>query len=170
MIARILIGYVLCCAAALADGIPAQSYDALKLQHLDEPAPDFAIGGGQRLSSLGGRWVLLHFGATWCVPCRREMPALDRLYIRWHDGVDFVVVAIDEQRDGRVAAFAQSLGLHMPLLNLDAAAATPRYWTWGVPVTYLINPAGNIVARAMGDRDWDGPAAAALMQSLAGTD
>ena len=95
------------------------------------------------------------------------MPALDRLYTRWHaTDIRMLAVAIDTEHDGRVHEFAQKLGLHMPLMSLDQAPATPRYWTWGVPVTYLIDPAGTLKARALGERDWDSAAVDALLRSL----
>ena len=138
------------------------------MQRLDEAAPDFllrdASGNELRLTALRGRPVILHFWATWCEPCREELPALEAIARHMADsGVILVAVAIDEEADtARIRRYAQDLGVTFPVYLAREGTISERYWSWGVPVTYLIDPAGRLVARSLGPRDWT----SASMQTL----
>jgi len=163
----VLLAFCLCAAAHAAE-IGQSSLRELRLDKFDQPAPDFSIGDGRMLSDCRGQWVLLHFWATWCKPCVRELPQLNRLYLRWRDDpVTFLTVSIEYENRDEVFAFARRLGLQLPVLLANEIGITDRYWNWGLPVTYVINPEGMIVARALGPREWDSGAADALMASLA---
>ncbi len=112
------------------------------------PAPDFALQGldGRiyRLSELRGRAVLINFWATWCGPCRTEMPAIEEVYRRYADG-RLVVLAVNVEEDtDRVAPFVQRLGLSFPILLDRDGAVSRRYRVTGLPTTYLIRPDGTI--------------------------
>jgi thiol-disulfide isomerase/thioredoxin len=138
------------------------------MQRLDEAAPDFllrdASGNELRLTALRGRPVILHFWATWCEPCREELPALEAIARHMADsGVVLVAVAIDEEADtARIRRYAQDLGVTFSVYLAREGTISERYWSWGVPVTYLIDPAGRLVARSLGPRDWT----SASMQTL----
>ena len=130
------------------------------MQKLDEAAPDFmlrdASGGSLHLSDLRGRTVILHFWATWCKPCRMELPALEAMVHQLTDSaVMLIAVAIDVDMDSaRVRRYAHDLGVNFPVYLAADGTISERYWSWGVPVTYLIDPEGRLVARTLGPREW----------------
>jgi peroxiredoxin len=135
---------------------------ALGLQAPEEvvEAPGFSLpdltGKKIQLRELRGKLVLLNFFATWCGPCRDEMPGMERLF-RIHRDNGFVVVAINVQESAKtVRPFVQQLKLSFPTV-LDAEASVSReYGVRALPVTFLIGRDGNILWRAMGGRDWEG--------------
>ena len=125
------------------------------------PAPDFTLrqldGGELALSSLRGRVVLLNFWATWCKPCEEEMPAMERLHAKL-GGPDFELVAVSvDEGDDEVRAFRDRLGLGFPILRDPDKQAADAYQTFRFPESWLIGRDGNVVARYIGPRDWDGP-------------
>ena len=124
-----------------------------------------AKGGPGRLSAFRGKLVLLNFWATWCAPCRREMPDLDLLQ-KGLGGAKFHVLALSTDRQGlpRIAEFYQQ----MKLKNLEQYAAknlqvTQAYRVLGLPVTILISPEGKEIGRMVGPADWNSPPARALI-------
>lgn len=112
------------------------------------PAPDFTLatldGGTLTLSELRGQPVVLNFWATWCPPCRTEIPALEQVYTEL-DG-DVLIIGVDVQEDpAEVAAFAQEIGMTYPVA-LDTQADVARlYQVRAYPTTYFINAEGTIV-------------------------
>lgn len=156
---------------------PAASYAAgfksEYLQQLDEAAPDFllrdASGSQLQLYKLRGRPVILHFWATWCKPCRHELPALEALAGKLADsGIVFLLVAIDGDTEAAaVRRYAQDLGVRLPIYLASDSTVTDRYWSWGIPVTYLIDRNGLLVGRALGPRDWDSAAMRAVLVQFA---
>ena len=160
---------LLICAKVQAGGIPEQSWHDLQLDKLNQLAPDFATGDGKSLSDHRGQWVLLHFWATWCGPCRHELPALDHLYARWrdHHNIAFFAISIDTDGPEIVFDYIRKLGLQLPVLLSGAAHTPERYWSLGVPITYLVNPEGQAVARAYGPRAWDSVPGDVLLAALA---
>lgn len=133
------------------------------------PAPDFtvALPGGEpvTLDSYRGKVVLLNVWATWCAPCREEMPSMQRLYDRF-ERADFEIAAIsiDAPRErlddggnpgGDPVAFARRLGLTFPVL-LDPSGGIQRtYRTSGVPESFLIGRDGIIYKKVAGPAKWD---------------
>jgi thiol-disulfide isomerase/thioredoxin len=138
----------------------------------DQPRPlpeiIFADGDGHALSlaDFRGRVVLLNIWATWCVPCRKEMPTLDRLQATL-GGDQFIVIALSMDREGvpAVKRFydglgVSSLGIYVdPSSRVSHALAVP-----GVPTTLLIDRQGREVARKLGEAEWDGPAMIRLIR------
>lgn len=119
------------------------------------------------LADYRGKVVLLNVWATWCLPCRVEMPSLERLYRRL-GGADFKVVAvsIDEQGDSVVQAFARDLGLTFDILHDPTAAIKGDYQATGVPESWVINRDGVIVKKVIGASEWDGPVNEILIRRL----
>ncbi len=110
------------------------------------------------LESLKGKVVLLNFWASWCGPCRQEMPSLEALYQKFKDR-EFVVLglSVDEGGWGPVKSFLQEFPVSFPVL-LDAdQKATELYEIVRVPETYLINPQGKIVGKIVGPQDYNQP-------------
>jgi peroxiredoxin len=125
------------------------------------PAPDFTLrqldGSEIALSSLRGRVVLLNFWATWCKPCEEEMPAMERLHAKL-GGPDFELLAVSvDEGDDEVRAFRDRLGLGFTILRDPEKQAATAYQTYRFPESWLIGRDGNVVARYIGPRDWDGP-------------
>ena len=118
------------------------------------------------LGDFRGRVVVLNVWATWCVPCRKEMPTLDRLQARL-GGKDFLVVALSIDRKGveAVRGFYQEVGVENLAIYVDPsgkgshALAIP-----GVPTTLLIDREGREVARKMGEAEWDRPEMVSLVE------
>jgi thiol-disulfide isomerase/thioredoxin len=132
------------------------------------PALAFVDGEGapKTLADFKGRVVLLNIWATWCVPCRAEMSALDRLQAKL-GGPDFQVVALSIDRKGLdvVKPFYAELGLGSLGIYLDrSGSAAHALDTVGVPTTLLIDRDGRELGRKLGPAAWDEPDAVALIQ------
>jgi peroxiredoxin len=130
-------------------------------------ADNLRTGRTATLADYHGRVVLLNLWATWCEPCRVEMPSLERLYRR-EGGSDFMVVAVsvDEEGDAVVRRFARELGLSFDVLHDQSAAIKRIYQATGVPESWVIDRAGVIVKKVTGPSEWDGPVNAALVRRL----
>lgn len=139
------------------------------------PAPDLVLrlpdGGETRLSDFRGRVVLLNLWATWCAPCVREMPSLDRLQAL-AGGPDFEVVALSLDRGGmhQVGPFFERLELSNLAVYLDPESVSMRELRpRGLPTTILFDREGRELGRVEGEWEWDGPEAQALVRNaLAG--
>ena len=134
-------------------------------------APPFSLtrlGGGMAgLTDFADKVVLLNFWATWCAPCRKEMPAMQRLWERYRkQGLVIVAVAADNDNGKQVASFVDKLGLNFPILLDPDGKVRNRYEVVGLPMSYLIGRDGRISGRVIGITDWDGPQAFALVEHL----
>ncbi len=115
--------------------------------------PDLA-GGTRALSESRGQWVILTFFATWCGPCRSEMPTLERLHQQLGDAGLVVLGVSTDRSQAKLPAFLDGLGITYPNL-WDATGTTGRaYRATSIPLSYLIDPAGRIVGVSRGARDW----------------
>ena len=126
-----------------------------------KPVPElqFVDGEGRAmgLDAFRGKTVLLNIWATWCIPCREEMPSLDRLQAQL-GGPDFEVVPLSIDREGMpaVEAFYHELGLEALGIYVDkSASAAYRLGTVGIPTTLLVNAAGLEQGRLIGPAEWD---------------
>ena len=109
-----------------------------------------------KLSDFEGRVVLLNFWATWCAPCRREMPDLDKLQAKY-GGDDFLVLALSQDRKGlkAVKAFYEEISVKNLALYTDQKARTSRKLrAQGLPATLLIDRKGREIGRLVGPADW----------------
>ncbi|HYL55056.1 MAG TPA: TlpA disulfide reductase family protein [Gemmatimonadales bacterium] len=129
---------------------------------------DLATGRAMTLADYRGKVVLLNVWATWCEPCRVEMPSLERLHRRLGGGTDFhiVAVSIDEDGDSVVAAFARQLGLTFQILHDQSGAIKRDYQATGVPESWVINRDGVIIKKVIGASEWDGPVNETLIRRL----
>ncbi len=135
-------------------------------------APDFILpdmnGQVVRLSQLKGKVVLLNLWATWCPPCRKEMPTMEVLYRKLKDA-DFVMLAASQDIDGKktVAPYIHEQGFTFPVL-LDVTGETgKKYGATGYPETFIIDRQGVIVHRHIGYNDWARPAVETALRKLA---
>ena len=143
-------------------------------------APEVAAtdlrGRPVRLAELRGQVVLLNVWATWCAPCRDEMPSMQRLHQELGDeGLRIVAVSIDAapgQADangapgGDVAGFARELGLTFPIWRQPSGVVQRDYRTTGVPESFLIGRDGRIVKKVIGATEWDDSTHVELIRRL----
>jgi len=143
-----------------------------KLAELSTPVevPDIAVtdpdGATLRLADLKGKVVLLNFWATWCAPCREEMPALDALQ-KDFGGDAFQVVTIAAGRNTPAALdrfFAEEGITTLPKWMDPKQELARAMGVAGLPVTVLIDAEGQEIARLMGEADWNGPAARQVVE------
>jgi len=168
----LLAAFILGAAALPASGASVDYKAIPKLQELKDlsPAPDFTLPGpdGRKISlkDFRGKVVFLNFWATWCESCRDEMPSMERLY-REFGRKDFEIVAVNV-KDKRPAAlaFVKDLKLSYPILMDPDGEVGLLYGAFGLPVTYLIDRKGTLLARLWGPADWSSPAAKNLIKSL----
>jgi len=114
-----------------------------------------------------GAVTLLNIWATWCLPCRVEMPSMERVYQELAPrGFKIAAVSIDEGSPEDVRAFGQELGLSFDLLQDRSTAVEQIFHTTGVPESFLINKDGIIVKRIIGPHDWSSPVNRALVERL----
>jgi peroxiredoxin len=134
-------------------------------------APAFALpqrpGPGQlSLASLRGQVVLLNFWATWCEPCEREMPAIQRLHERLApEGLRLVAVSVDDDQEA-IDRFRERYRLTFPILSDPDKRVANTYQTYRYPETLLIGRDGVVVERYVGPRDWDSPLYEARIRKL----
>ena len=156
--------------AATAPAVSGELFTATE----PRPVPEllFVDGAGQprTLADFRGKVVLLNLWATWCVPCREEMPALARLQDRL-GGRNFEVLALAVDKKGLpgVQAFYAELGLQALATYVDGSErAASQLGALGLPTTLLVDAQGNEIGRAVGPREWDSPAAVAEMERRIG--
>lgn len=124
-----------------------------------EAAPGFSLKGlnGEikRLEDYRGKLILLNFWATWCPPCREEMPSLEKLYRSLKDR-GFVILGISSDIAGKKAVkpFVEEFKLTFPILLDPDSKVTNLYMVRARPTSYLVNPQGYLITRWLGPRDW----------------
>ena len=156
------IALIYACTAQAALPLPEMSHSFTPLKSA-KPAIDFTLpnldGKPVKLSDYRGKVVLVNFWATWCPPCRREMPSMERLSQRFKDQ-PFVILAINQQEDAdQVFAFTGQLdpAPTFPIL-FDHNSTVAHDWSvLGLPASFIVNKQGRVVYRAMGGRDFDHP-------------
>lgn len=134
------------------------------------PAVAFEDGQGRKrnLSEFRGKVVLLNIWATWCSPCRREMPLLDRLQSQL-GGAGFEVLALSIDRAGiePVRKFYSDTDLRNLAIYVDTSGKAPReLGTFGVPATLLIDREGRELGRLTGPAEWDAPDFVEFLKSI----
>jgi peroxiredoxin len=172
---RVLIALVCAAlpAAAAPAGIPddpARALDLIK-PNRQQQARDFKVaaldGGKLSLADLRGKVVFLNLWATWCEPCREEMPAMERLWQRYK-GQGLVVIALSMDSSGArvVKPYIERAKYTYPV-GLDPKMETASlYGARSVPSTFIIDRSGVIRGIALGPREWDGRASFAYFEAL----
>jgi peroxiredoxin len=136
------------------------------------PPPDFTLpslnGKSITLSELKGKVVLINFWATWCPPCKLEMPSMERVYRKFkHNG--FTILAVDiMEKPETVKKFAREYKLSFPILLDATGEVSAKYMANAIPTSYIVDKKGNAVGRVLGPREWDNEHAEALLKELLG--
>jgi peroxiredoxin len=160
VLANLLVLVLLTGASTATALSPAEIVSRYSIRAIDPatPATDFTLpaltGETVSLSDYHGSWVLLTFFATWCGPCRSEMPSLERLHQQLTDyGLVVLAVSVDQQQQV-VGPFVKGLGLTFPVLWDERGQAARTYRASSIPISYLIDPTGRLVGVSRGARDW----------------
>jgi len=157
----VLTGLILLSVSAYATTVTAEELRQMGLQPPKQRVEsiDFELqdlsGTTRRLSDFSGKVVFLNFWATWCGPCRFEMPSMEKLYQRFKaKGLVVVAVNLQEDRDS-VMRFVEKYELSFPVL-LDATGRIgATYGARSIPTTYLVDRDGSVLAGTVGTREWD---------------
>lgn len=135
-------------------------------------ATDFKLrdlGGHEvSLSSMRGKVVFLNLWATWCEPCRREMPSIEKLYEKFGKDKSFVILAVSEDSDGSkaVAPYVKQSGYKFEILLDPRNDVGEAYDVSGIPETFVIDRDGRNVAHHLGPYDWANPDIRDALQEL----
>ena len=124
-------------------------------------APDFTLmtleGKELSLSDLQGKLIFLNFWATWCGPCRAEMPSMDVLYGELpEDKFEMIAVNVNEPRE-TVQSFVEENGYSFPILLDESGEVSGMYQVQGIPTTWIVGPEGDVLGRLVGTTEWDTP-------------
>jgi thiol-disulfide isomerase/thioredoxin len=135
-------------------------------------APGFSVtdmdGEAYTLASTRGKWVFLHFWASWCGPCKEEMPAIQRMS-ELFDNDKFEIVLINTAEDeDTIFSFLAEIGMDMNSLMDTDGLVTEKYKPRGLPTTILIDPQGKVQYQAIGGREWHKPVYIDFLRRLAG--
>jgi len=154
--------------AAAQDILPVAKYKVIKL---GDPAPDFQLrdlnGRLVTLSELRGKVVLLNFWATWCGPCRVEMPAMEQLYQTFsRKDLEILAVSTDAQGVAITRPFQQENHLTFPILHDVDFRVGLTYGARSLPMTFMVDRQGIVRHQIFGARDWGTPEAQQLVQML----
>jgi thiol-disulfide isomerase/thioredoxin len=170
----LLVACLLLLAGHVVSAAPAMPELSHHFTLLDSviPAPGFALpdmdGERHRLADYRGKVILVNFWATWCPPCRREMPALEALYLKYREQ-GLVVLAINQWEDAdHVFAYMGQLNVFptFPVLFDPESRVSADYGVKGLPTSFLIDREGNLLYRAIGGREFDHPEIERLLRTL----
>ena len=142
-----------------------------KLVGVGDVAPDFQLedtaGNVVSLSGLRGKVVLVNLWATWCPPCREEMPSMERLNTAMA-GEDFVMLAVNAEANGKevVPEFLQKTPYNFPILYDDKGVVQGLYGVSKFPESFIIRKDGTIAEKIIGPLDWASPKTIAYFKNL----
>ncbi len=148
------------------------NHELVKTVVAGDVAPDFELedtkGIKVSLASLRGKIVLVNFWATWCPPCREEMPSMERLN-EVMAGDDFVMLAVNAEKDGRsvVPEFLKRAPYTFPILYDDKGVVQKRYGVFKFPESFIIGKDGKVADKIIGPLDWSSTKTIAYFKGLA---
>ena len=147
--------------ALFGSGTVAAEEQTLTVVDPPMPAPDFSLpdvnGNLHSIAGYAGKPVIVNFWATWCPPCIEEMPSMNRAWMAVRDeGIVMLAVNVGEDED-QVFTFTADYPVDFPLLLDEAGEVVQQWGALGLPTTFVVDPGGNIVYRAVGGRAWDDP-------------
>lgn len=153
IVRNLLLSLLLCVTSVQADSQPeglikldGRPAPALKLADLDGKFTDLAL--------LRGQWVMVHFWASWCGPCRRELPAISAM-VKTKPAALALVMVNTAETDDEVFAFLASVAPSLSSLLDKDGQVTERWQPRGLPSTFFVDPQGRLRYLALGGRQWD---------------
>jgi thiol-disulfide isomerase/thioredoxin len=151
----LIIGFAACLALCCRLSAPAAAAPKptpqIKAINFTLPGLD---GKPRALSDYKGKVVFLNFWASWCPPCRAEMPSMQKLSRSW-DKKKFVMLAVNlRETKEAVGSFARQNGYTFPVLLDETGRIASQYQVSGIPTTIIIDGKGNILSRTTGSREW----------------
>src|SRR5690606_15895218 len=159
--------------AALIIPLPAAAFNFAPSEPKPVPALTFRDGAGKEVSlaDFAGEVVVLNLWATWCAPCRDEMPSLDRLQARFGgNGLEVVALSLDRGDVAKVRDFYDELGISSLAIYHDPDSRAGReLGAPGLPTTIVIDRSGREVGRLLGPAEWDSDEAIAVIEQLVGS-
>jgi thiol-disulfide isomerase/thioredoxin len=149
----------------------AQGPTVMPLHEEPQPLADLVFadesGEPRSLEDWRGKVVLLNVWATWCAPCRADMPTLARLQQRLGgEGFEVVALSVDRAGAGAVRKFFDEIGVSLPVFIDQDGAAIRSLGLFGLPATLLIGPDGNELARLAGPAEWDAPEMVSFLEGI----
>jgi thiol-disulfide isomerase/thioredoxin len=157
----VLVGWIVLAVSASAAPVTAEEIRQIGLQPLKQrlESIDFELqdlsGVKRRLSDYRGKVVFLNFWATWCGPCRFEMPSMEKLYRHYKDkGLEIVAVNLQEDL-GSVQSFVEEYDLSFPVFLDTTGRIGATYGARSIPTTYIVDRDGFVLAGTIGTREWD---------------
>ena len=164
--------WALCAVPLTASADPFEQFGVTR-PRTSKPAPDFALkdihGKTVSLSQFKGKPILLNFWATWCGPCREELPSMQRMHevSKKNGGFHIIAISIDRFNMKKVNQYAKDLNLSFPILVDPDRTVRKSYFIRGLPTSYLIDADGKLKGFISGARQWDSPAAKQVFHLLA---
>ncbi len=159
--AAVSLGLAVLLQSVLPQAAAAQNAAPQLLQKLTgtPPAPAFALpdldDAITKLSDLKGKILIVNFWATWCPPCRKEMPSMQRAWEKIKDkGVVLIGIHVGGNTD-KIWDFTSQHNLTFPILIDKRGAVSKKWKTIGLPTTYVVDGRGRKIYRAIGGREWD---------------
>ncbi len=158
-------------AACTSNGPMITSGLGLERPKVVETAPAFRLerlaGGELSLRDFAGKVVVLNFWATWCSPCREELPAMDRIWQRYRaQGFEVIGIAVDRGNRRGIADLIEELEIQFPIPLDQTGKVRKTYEVSALPFSYFIGRDGKFVGRIVGEVDWESPASLQLIEEL----
>lgn len=151
--------------------LPGPEMTLLEAEMRSAEGTEFSLpelsGKNRRLSDFKGNVMVLNFFATWCGPCREEMPSLEQLF-QAYKNKDFVVLGVSGDVQGKevVEPFVEEFQVTFPVVLDTENVVSRQYAVRGIPTVYLLDRQGKIAGMHVGGADWNGKAARALIDQL----
>ena len=144
---------------SMSMGCDAVSTDSLTALPKKPPAPSFELrdmdDNIHTLADYKGKPVIINFWATWCPPCRAELPSMNRAWAKVKDeGIAMLAINVGEDEDA-IFAFTAEYPIDFTVLLDENSEQIPNWQITGLPTTYVLDPEGRVAFQAVGDREWD---------------